>query len=109
MVEIVVYVWARKNPDMMFHFGMRMPYMTFFFLMLRLFSRATIFYDVAGLVLGHVYYFFEDIVPYLHGFRGARIFKAPEIVSKVCKFFSLECTRELVFEEGDFILDDNFE
>lgn len=65
---IVIYVWSRKNRHMRISFlgivTITAPYYPFFELLFKLIQSNVEFKDiVAGLVLGHLYYFLEELWP----------------------------------------------
>ena len=87
-------------------FNIRAPYFSFLFIIPGLYLGGNTFYNMSGYIMGHVYYFFDDVMPNLPFMDGFRLFKAPPVVWKACKVLGMECTRELVLEAGDFIVED---
>ncbi|KAF2744270.1 putative ER-associated proteolytic system protein Der1 [Sporormia fimetaria CBS 119925] len=67
----LIYIWCRKNPDTMLSFlGLlvfRAPYLPWVLLAFSLIMHSTVPKDeIAGIVVGHVWYFFNDVYPPLH-------------------------------------------
>ncbi|KAI5820003.1 Derlin [Pyronema omphalodes] len=78
----LIYIWARRNPSVRLSFlGLfvfNAPYLPWVLLLFRLVINNTLPKDdLLGIVVGHVYYFFEDIYPRIRG--GARPLAAPEM------------------------------
>ena len=111
--QVLVYVWSRKHFMLRLNvfgaFNIRAPYFPYFLMLLGFVNYSNMFYHLIGLALGHIYYFFDDVVPGIPATRGFRMFSAPPLFNKVCKTLGMECTRELVLEEGDFIRDDEWD
>lgn len=67
----LIYIWSRKNPDTMLSFlGLvvfRAPYLPWVLLMFSLVVHGTVPKDeMCGIVVGHIWYFFNDVYPPLH-------------------------------------------
>jgi Derlin-2/3 len=89
-------------------FNIRAPYFPWFLLGVGLVSNGNLFYYLCGIGIGHVYYFFDDVVPNLPFCKGFRLFRAPPMINNLCKALGMECQRELVLEDGDFVRDDEW-
>ncbi|KAF2474152.1 derlin-1.1 [Lindgomyces ingoldianus] len=68
----LIYIWSRKNPDTMLSFlGLvvfRAPYLPWVLLCFSLIMHGTVPKDeMCGIVVGHIWYFFNDVYPPLHG------------------------------------------
>lgn len=68
----LVYIWSRRNPDTRLSFlGLLVftaPYLPWVLMAFSLFLHGTIPKDeIMGTVVGHVWYFFTDVYPPLHG------------------------------------------
>ena len=65
----VIYVWSRKHPTLQMNimgvFNIRAPYFPLMFIIPGLYMPGNIFYNMSGFIMGHVYYFFDDIMPAL--------------------------------------------
>lgn len=98
---MMLYMWSRKNPNIelsfldVFHF--RSCFLPYFMFMMILLSGNDITLDLLGIIVGHIYYFFEDVVPRIPETRGKRLLKAPSCLSRVCDYLHLHD-----FRAGDF-------
>ena len=78
---MMLYLWARKNPNIVmsfldvFHF--RSCFLPYFILLMILLSGFDPTLDLLGNITGHVYFFLEEVVPRLPETRGFRVIKAP--------------------------------
>jgi len=83
---MLVYVWARRNPFVrMNFFGLltfNAPYLPWVLLGFSLLLGNSISVDILGMVIGHVYYFLEDIFPNQPG--GRRILATPQFLRNIC-------------------------
>jgi len=75
-----VYIWSRRNPDTRLSFlGLLVftaPYLPWVLMGFSLVVHGTIPKDeIMGVVIGHVWYFFSDVYPPLHG--GSKPFDPP--------------------------------
>ena len=74
---LMVYVWARRNPYVRMSFlglfSFNAPYLPWvlFGFSIVLGNSATI--DLIGIVVGHVYYFLEDVYPTIADIRGWQV------------------------------------
>ncbi|KAL6704586.1 hypothetical protein ACN47E_008096 [Coniothyrium glycines] len=67
----LIYIWSRKNPDTMLSFlGLlvfKAPYLPWVLLAFSLIMHGTVPKDeMCGIVVGHIWYYFNDIYPPLH-------------------------------------------
>jgi len=73
---MMLYMWSRKNPNIelsfldVFHF--RSCFLPYFIFMMTLLSGYDVTLDLLGMIAGHVYYFFEDVVPRVPDTRNKR-------------------------------------
>jgi Derlin-2/3 len=62
-----LYLWSRKHPDMEVNFFdvfiFRSCYMTYFYLIMTFLCGFTPVNQIIGCVVGHLYFFLEDVVP----------------------------------------------
>lgn len=75
-----VYIWSRRNPDTRLSFlGLLVftaPYLPWVLMGFSLVLHGTIPKDeIMGVVIGHIWYFFSDVYPPLHG--GSRPLDPP--------------------------------
>jgi Derlin-2/3 len=76
----LVYIWSRRNPDALMSFlGLlvfRAPYLPWVLMGVSFVLHGTVPRDeFMGIVIGHVWYFFNDVYPPLHG--GSRPLDPP--------------------------------
>lgn len=76
----LVYIWSRRNPETRLSFlGLLVftaPYLPWVLMAFSLFMHGTIPRDeIMGVVIGHIYYFFNDVYPPLH--NGSRPMDPP--------------------------------
>eukprot|EP01120_Amphizonella_sp_Union-15-10_P014715 TRINITY_DN7236_c0_g1_i2.p1 TRINITY_DN7236_c0_g1~~TRINITY_DN7236_c0_g1_i2.p1 ORF type:complete len:242 (-),score=40.70 TRINITY_DN7236_c0_g1_i2:71-751(-) len=82
---MVVYVWARRNPQVRMSFlglfTFNAPYLPWVILGLEvLIDQGGSIFDVMGIAVGHLYYFLEDIYPRN---TGRRFLKTPSILKQI--------------------------
>ncbi|XP_065830932.1 derlin-2-like [Oscarella lobularis] len=79
---MLVYVWSRRNPYVrMSFFGFftfQAPYLPWVLLGFSLLLGNSITVDVLGIVVGHTYYFLEDVFPTRQG--GLRLLRTPQFL-----------------------------
>jgi len=80
-----VYVWSRRNPMIrMNFFGLlifRAPYLPWVLMVFSFLLGKSITVELLGMVVGHFYYFLEDVFPTKSG--GIRILKTPRFLSAI--------------------------
>mmetsp|Transcript_18599 Transcript_18599/g.21367 ORF Transcript_18599/g.21367 Transcript_18599/m.21367 type:complete len:94 (+) Transcript_18599:433-714(+) len=87
---------------------MRAAYLPYFFLFLTVILRErTLFFELLGIFVGHVFYYLYFVVPVLPFSRGINVLSAPKLVKKLTGILQLDSNRELLLEAGDFVADDN--
>uniref|UniRef100_A0A182FIT9 Derlin n=1 Tax=Anopheles albimanus TaxID=7167 RepID=A0A182FIT9_ANOAL len=79
---MLVYVWSRRNPFVRMNFfgvlNFQAPYLPWVLLGFSVLIGNTIWVDLIGIVVGHIYYFLEDVFPNQTG--GMKILKTPRIL-----------------------------
>ncbi|KAJ3268374.1 hypothetical protein HDV01_003085 [Terramyces sp. JEL0728] len=78
----LTYLWSRRNPALRISFlgvfTFNAPYLPFTLIGFTLLLHSSIpWADCLGLVVGHFYYFFEDVFPNMPASNGARILGTP--------------------------------
>lgn len=85
-VFVLTYIWSRRNPDtQMSFFGIitfRAPYLPWILLLFSVVSGSDLFTDLVGLIVGHIYYYLEDVYPYMTPTR-VRLLRTPWIISYI--------------------------
>lgn len=71
---MLVYIWSRRNPSIRMNlfglFSFQAPYLPWVLLTISVIIGGSTVVDIIGIIVGHFYYFFEDVFPYEpHGFR----------------------------------------
>lgn len=70
----MVYVWARRNPYVRMSFlglfSFNAPYLPWVLLSFAVVLGNSATVDLIGIIVGHVYYFFEDVYPLVADIRG---------------------------------------
>ena len=81
MSTMMLYLWARKNPNIMMSFldviHFRSCFLPIFILLMIVLSGFDPTLDILGSIAGHIYYFFDDVIPRLPETRGLKPLKAP--------------------------------
>eukprot|EP00039_Didymoeca_costata_P018948 m.335650 g.335650 ORF g.335650 m.335650 type:complete len:247 (-) comp17643_c0_seq1:779-1519(-) len=87
---MLVYLWARRNPAMGLNFlGLFVfpaDYLPWFLLGFSLLLNHNIIADVIGIIVGHIYYFLEDVYPKDQsqgGMGGPQILKTPRFIARL--------------------------
>ena len=79
---MLVYVWSRRNPYIQMNFfgilNFKAPYLPWVLLIFSLLLGNPIVVDVMGIVVGHLYFYLEDILP--NQSNGIRVLKTPRIL-----------------------------
>jgi Derlin-2/3 len=99
---MVVYVWSRRNPHgVLSLFGMfqfTAPYLPWVLLVIGLLLEQSPVYDILGILVGHIYFFWEDVYPQFR--PGRRLLKTPRImyvISRVSERIFLWDTNPILF------------
>lgn len=71
---MLVYIWSRRNPAIRMNlfglFSFQAPYLPWVLLGISVMIGSSTVVDIIGIIVGHFYYFFEDVFPNTpHGFR----------------------------------------
>eukprot|EP01112_Ceratiomyxa_fruticulosa_P019314 TRINITY_DN6304_c0_g1_i1.p1 TRINITY_DN6304_c0_g1~~TRINITY_DN6304_c0_g1_i1.p1 ORF type:complete len:279 (+),score=42.24 TRINITY_DN6304_c0_g1_i1:110-838(+) len=81
---MVVYVWARRNPNVRMSFlglfTFNAPYLPWVILGFGFMLGQTLIFDVLGIVVGHAYYYLEDVYPTI---SNRRLLKTPHIFKQL--------------------------
>lgn len=96
---MLVYVWSRRNPTIrMNFFGLitfQAPYLPWVLLAFTILLGSSSVVDIIGIIVGHFYYFFEDVFPNEpHGFR---VLETPRFIKTI--FARLGIDEQLLQEE----------
>jgi Derlin-2/3 len=73
----MVYVWARRNPYVRMSFlglfSFNAPYLPWVLLSFSVVLGNSATIDLIGIIVGHVYYFLEDVYPLIADIRGWQV------------------------------------
>lgn len=79
---MLVYVWSRRNPMVRMNFfgllNFHAPYLPWVLLGFSLLLGNAIMVDLMGIMVGHIYYFLEDVLPLQ--FNGWKVLKTPAFI-----------------------------
>eukprot|EP00027_Filamoeba_sp_ATCC50430_P010686 CAMPEP_0168562202 /NCGR_PEP_ID=MMETSP0413-20121227/11997_1 /TAXON_ID=136452 /ORGANISM="Filamoeba nolandi, Strain NC-AS-23-1" /LENGTH=183 /DNA_ID=CAMNT_0008593613 /DNA_START=128 /DNA_END=679 /DNA_ORIENTATION=- len=79
-----VYVWARRNPNVQMNFlellNFRAPYLPWVILGFGVLLGQSPVSDILGIIVGHIYYFLEDVYPQT---TGRRLLKTPGFIKAI--------------------------
>ncbi|KAK7077158.1 Derlin-2 [Halocaridina rubra] len=82
---MLVYVWARRNPFVRMNFfgllNFQAPYLPWVLLGFSVLLGNSILVDLVGILVGHIYYFLEDVFPQRSG--GIRLLKTPRFLQQI--------------------------
>ena len=79
---MMVYVWARRNDDVRMSFlglfTFRAPYLPWVLLGFSVLLGNSPSVDLMGIVVGHLYFFLDDVYPYTRAGKGRRPLRTPQ-------------------------------
>lgn len=82
---MLVYVWSRRNPFIRMNFfgilNFQAPYLPWVLLGFSVLIGNTIWVDLMGIVVGHIYYFLEDVFP--DQINGFHLLKTPQFLKNI--------------------------
>jgi len=87
MIDVMTYVWGRRNSSARMQvlvFTLRAPYLPWLLVWLSMFLGGKIKDHAMGIVVGHVFYFFEDVYPLMPTSKGFRLFRSPRLLKMLC-------------------------
>lgn len=77
----VVYIWCKKAPDVqlnvLFFFRIRATFFPWFMLIFQIALRGEVLQAVFGIIAGHLYYFFADVLSRAPNFASAKLLATP--------------------------------
>lgn len=82
--QVFVYIWARRNPYTLLSFLgfiIRAPFIPWVFAGFSILLGGEVQSDLVGIVVGHVYYFLEDVFPLQEG--GFKLLNTPEFMKRI--------------------------
>uniref|UniRef100_A0A6B2E4H3 Derlin n=1 Tax=Phlebotomus kandelakii TaxID=1109342 RepID=A0A6B2E4H3_9DIPT len=82
---MLVYVWSRRNPSIRMNFfgllNFQAPYLPWVLLSFSVILGNTIWVDLMGMIVGHVYYFLEDVFPNQR--NGCKLLVTPQFLKRI--------------------------
>jgi Derlin-2/3 len=80
---MLVYIWGRRNPFIRMNFfgllNFHAPYLPWVLFGFSLLLGNSVLVDLIGIVVGHTYFYLEDVFPNQNG--GFRILKTPRFIT----------------------------
>lgn len=89
---MLVYIWSRRNPLIRMNlfglFSFQAPYLPWVLLTISVIIGGSTVVDIIGIVVGHFYYFFEDVFPNTpHGFR---VLETPRFIKSAFRYMGFD-------------------
>ena len=106
--DMILYYWARKNPAIqinfieIFHF--RAPILPWFLLLMTIVFGYSAKYQIIGILAGHFYFFFQDVLPKIPGLEKVRVIRTFLWLDVLCERLGLNSGAH--FNEEDFVFED---
>ena len=88
LLNVITYVWARRAPHAMcriLFFEMKAPYVPYALALMGFLFGGSFITEVVGLFVGHCYYFFTDVYPFLPTSKGFRLFRTPLVLKTILR------------------------
>ena len=84
---MLVYVWSRRNPFVRMNFlgflNFNAPYLPWVLMAFNVFIyNHWPWADIQGLVIGHIFYFLEDVYPRMPSSGGRKLLESPRILKQ---------------------------
>jgi len=80
LIMMIIYIWSRKNPNINMSFMFGIQFLSFYFpwvlVAFNFLLGGIPIPEIVGIVVGHIYYFLEDIYPLT---SGRRLLKTPDV------------------------------
>lgn len=83
LLDIVTYVWSRKNPHarmQVLFFPIRAVYLPWSLALVSLLMGGSARDHLLGILCGHIYYFFTDVYPLMPTAKGFQLFRTPRLI-----------------------------
>jgi hypothetical protein len=69
--------------------ALRAPYLPIFYLIFSIILNSDFKEDLIGLLIGHLFYFFKDILPRIKRAKKKQFLKTPNFIKKFCDVLNL--------------------
>ena len=103
----MTYYWGRKSKltqvELMGIFNIRAPYLPMVYLTISFLLDNNFVTDLLGLIAGHLFFYFRDILPRIKKFGNKSLLKTPDFIVKICDKLNINNDYLLEGEEGDFL------
>lgn len=87
--SMMLYLWARRNPTVQINFfeifQFRAPFMPWFLILFVLMFGFNPKYDLIGVFAGHMYYYLEDVVPFIPETEDFKLLRPPQVLVTICE------------------------
>lgn len=101
----VLYVWTRRNPNvevnLMEIFTFRAQFLPWFLMLLVVVFGFDAQDDLVGALVGHIYYYFADVVPKIPETKEMHLLKAPHFLTRLCEWLRIHEFGQ--FDDPDFL------
>lgn len=88
MINVMTYIWGRRNPNTrlsVFFISIHGSYLAYTLAFMSVLVGWNVADHFLGILVGHIYFFFEDIYPLLPTSKGVRIFSTPKFLLRLFK------------------------
>ena len=84
----MLYLWCRRNPEVQMNimeiFTFRAQFLPWFLMLLVIVFGYDAEDDVIGAVVGHLYYYFSDVVPLIPETKDKMVLRPPQWLERFC-------------------------
>eukprot|EP00899_Mesostigma_viride_P007631 jgi/Mesvir1/1686/Mv21148-RA.1 len=95
---MMVYVWGRRNPNVQMSFlglfNFSAPYLPWVLLVFSFMVGGSSLVDLLGMGVGHIYYFLEDVYPFL-SVSGRRLGSTSQMSLSISRQLAVHCHRAI--------------
>jgi Derlin-2/3 len=103
----MTYYWGRKskttNVEFMGVFTFRAPYLPWFYLVISFLLESDFKNDLYGLLIGHLYFFFKEILPRIKSANNIKILETPKFFIRLCEKLNINNEFIIDVEDGDLL------
>jgi len=110
-LTMLLYLWSRYNRNAIFLvlgiFPIKAPYITWFSMLMNIKRGEPISYDVIGIGIAHIFYFFHEVYPKLPQSKGVRVLKTPQLFVKLINALNIQPQGGFAAFDEDMAFDDD--
>jgi Derlin-2/3 len=103
----MTYYWGRKSKttivDFMGIFTFRAPYLPWFYLVISFLLESDFKDDLFGLIIGHFYFYFKEVLPRLKSVNNLKILETPRFLIRLCDKLNINNELIIDIEDGDLL------